>query len=267
MALVELSDFDIPVATSRDAQERARGLAGRAQRALRWHGERLGWQPNARLTVADRNDWPAVAAVPIYGVPQTWHDHTIVAADNAPLFDELARALMASTPAPVRQRLVDRFGDPPCLLEFFDQFLYHELVHLFCEQVPVREAPMWVTELLCNLGMVGYLSVDEPDALPVMRDVVAASVHVAPDSLTCTALDDMHLAFDAGPLNVGWYILRLTSLADHLWHTAGPQLYPAMYRLLRAPAPDGAAPGPVTQDDVAALSPAVRAALARWPHA
>jgi hypothetical protein len=146
------------------------------------------------------------------------------------------------------------------LLPFFDQFLVHELVHLFCEQVELREAPLWVVELFCNLGMVGYLVECEPASLPLLRAAVEASAQLPVSDLAVTALDRMEEAFEAGPLDFGWYIMRLTALADRLWSAAGPAVYPAMYDMLRRLG------GPLGVADVEALSPAVAPLLGEWPQ-
>jgi len=259
VALVHLEGFALPVSVSAGFEDRGRALGALAEEALAWLAQRLGWRPAARLTVADEHDWGAVAEVPAYGVPQTWGDHTIVAADDGPLSRELAAAFLEGSPPGVREALHREFGDPVSLLRFFDHNLIHELVHLFCEQTSMRPAPLWVVELLCNLGMVGYLVERDPDGLRSLRVGTAASAYLPDRYVVCRALDEMERSFDASSLNFGWYIMRLTALADDLWVAAGPALYPAWYELLRGDGP------PVTVDDVVALHPAVGPALARWP--
>jgi hypothetical protein len=259
MPLVSIDGFPFAVTASSGTEERARALAARAVSALDWHAEQLGWRPQFRLTVADGDDWPDVAPVPIYGVPQTWGDHTIVAAGEAPLFAEVSADLLAHAPPELADRLRDIYGDPPVLVGFFDQYLPHELVHLFCEQEPVAPAPLWVVELFCNLGMVGYLAACEPSALPLLRAATDASAHIPISERPVHDLEDMERSFEAGQLAFGWYILRLTALADRLWHEAGGGLYRALYDRLRQ------ADDPVVGTDLEALDPAVGPALAAWP--
>jgi hypothetical protein len=259
MSLVPVEGFPFSVIASAGSEERARALAARAVSALDWHAEQLGWRPALRLTVPDGEDWPAVAPVPIYGVPQTWGDHTIVAAGEAPLFSEVSADLLAHAPPAVGDRLRTVYGDPPVLVGFFDQYLPHELVHLFCEQVPVAPAPLWVVELFCNLGMVGYLADCEPGALELLRTAADASAHIPVSEHPVHELDDMERSFEAGQLAFGWYVLRLTELADRLWHDAGSGLYRAFYDRLRQ------AQEPIVRTDIEALHPAVAPALALWP--
>lgn len=259
MSLVSIEGFPFAVSASGGSEERASALASRAASALDWHAEQLGWRPELRLSVADDDDWPEVAPVPIYGVPQTWGDHTIVAAGDSPLFAEVSADLLAHAPPALADRLRDTYGDPPVLLGYFDQFLPHELVHLFCEQVPVAPAPLWIVELFCNLGMVGYLATCEPDALPLLRAATDASAHIPISERPVHDLDDMERSFDAGQLAFGWYILRLTALADRLWHDAGARLYRAFYDRLRH------ADEPFDRADLEALDPTVAPALAAWP--
>lgn len=259
MSLVSIDGFPFAVSASDGTDERAQALAARAASALAWHAEQLGWRPRFRLTVANSVDWPNVAAVPIYGVPQTWEDHTIVAADEAPLFTEVGADLLNHAPPEVASRFRDTYGDPPMLVGYFDQYLAHELVHLFCEQVPVAPAPLWAVELFCNLGMIGYLAEREPNALELLRAATDASAHIPIGERPVHELDDMERSFDVGQLAFGWYILRLTALADRLWHSADPGLYRAFYDRLRQ------ADKPVVRIDLEALDPAVGPALAAWP--
>ena len=43
-----------------------------------------------------------------------------------------------------------------------------------------------------------------------------AATHIPVSTLAAHALDDMERSFEAGNVNFGWYILRLTALADTL---------------------------------------------------
>ena len=258
--LASIDGFPFEVAASVGTEKRAQDLAARAASALDWHAEQLGWRPGLRLTVADGDDWLDVAPVPIYGLPQTWVDHTIIAAGDTPLFAEVAADLLAHAPPAMSDRLRETYGDPPILIGYFDQYLAHELVHLFCEQVPVAPAPLWIIELFCNLGMVGYLAECDPGALPLLRAAADASVHIPLRERPINDLADMERSFDGGQLAFGWYILRLTVLADRLWHSAGRGLYRAMYdRLLQADEP-------FDISDLEALHPAVEPAVGAWPN-
>ncbi|MBX7070853.1 MAG: hypothetical protein K1X38_15825, partial [Microthrixaceae bacterium] len=73
-------------------------------------------------------------------------------------------------------------------------------------------------------------------------------------------LDDMERSFEAGQLAFGWYILRLTALADRLWHEADAGLYRSFYDRLRQ------ADEHVNRADLEALDPTVGPALAAWPQ-
>lgn len=145
------------------------------------------------------------------------------------------------------------------LVGFFDQYLPYELVHLFCEQVPVAPAPLWIVELFCNLGMVGYLADCEPGALPLLRAAADASAHIPISKRPVHDLDDMERSFDAGQVAFGWYILRLTGAGGPALARRGWGLYRALYERLRQ------ADEPVVGTDLEALDPAVGPALAAWP--
>jgi hypothetical protein len=261
--LASLEGFGFPVAASAGAEERAAGIATLASSAVDWLCDRLGWRPAVRLTVADEDDWPGVAVVPVYGVPQTWGDHTIVAAGRAPLYDELAAFLTSPGVGGAPQEELAVYGDPPDLTAFFDLQVVHELAHLFGEQATLRSAPLWVDELRCNLAMVGFAAEERPELLPVLRAAPRVSAGVPLDRVAETALERMEVAAGAGPLDFGWYQLRLTDLAVHLWQAGEVDLDVALYRLLRAG--DSGEPPPVALDEVRALSPALSAAVDRWP--
>ena len=263
MGTVALAGFGFPVSVSPGAEERAAGVAAMAAEAFDWLCDRLAWRPTLRLTVADERDWSEVAAVPVYGVPQTWGDHTIVAAGRAPLFDEVAALLMGTSRHDDQQSMTAAYGDPPDLRAFFDLQVVHELAHLFGEQVELRPAPLWVDELRCNLAMAGYVAEKLPGALPRLRAAARASASVPLDRLGETALDRMAASLDAGQLNFGWYQLRLTDLADRLWHAGEVDLDVALYDVLRVA--EGREPMPVQLDEIVALSSMLSQAVERWP--
>jgi hypothetical protein len=202
--------------------------------------------------------------VPIYGVPQTFGNHTIIAASEAPLHTEFATALVTHSPPAMRERLEEVYGDPPRLLASFDLFVVHELVHLYCEQRPGRPAPLWATELLCSLGLVGYLHEEEPGQLATLLTAAEAAAHLPSSALAVTALVDMEQSFDGGQLTFGWYIQRLTAMADEIWRADGPMAYRGLYDLLH-PGQAAASTAAVTLADIEALSPSLRQAIAAWP--
>lgn len=263
--MVPIDGFAFGVSVSEGAEERGAAIAAIAAVAFEWLCGRLGWQPAVRLTVADERDWPEVAPVPVYGVPQTWGDHTIVAAGRAPLFDDMAAFLMGESPEAGQREMAAAYGDPPDLSPYFDLQVVHELAHLFGEQIALRPAPLWVDELRCNLAMAGFVAEKRPDALPQLRAAARASAHVSLDQLGETALHRMGESFDAGQRNFGWYQLRLTDLADRLWHAGEAELDVALYELLRAPGPGE--PATVQLDEIVAVSPALAEAVEGWPAA
>ena len=69
--------------------------------------------------------------------------------------------------------------------------------------------------------MVGYLADCEPDVLLLLRAAADVSSHIPISKRPVHALDDMERSFDAGQWRSSRYILRLTALADRLWHDAG----------------------------------------------
>jgi len=71
-------------------------------------------------------------------------------------------------------------------------------VHLFCEQVPVAPAPLWIVELFCSLGMVGYLADCEPGALPLLRAATDASAHIPMSEHPIHDLDDIDVELPDG---------------------------------------------------------------------
>ncbi|GCD94387.1 hypothetical protein [Embleya hyalina] len=250
--MATLDGFASTVRYSPGAERRAAFVAGRVDRAAAWLGDRLGFAARVRLSVADADDWDAVATVPLYGTPQGSGDHLRVAADDgwfgARLYADLRPHLGAGTVG----RLREVYGEPLALRPYFDLVAVHELTHLFQDQLWPARPGMWIAELHANLAMVGYAHEVEPDLLPVLRAFTATVDDLPVEVAPLRELADMERSFEHGAVNFAWFHFRLTRVAEELWAAGGAEVLRGVYEHV------GAGGG--------AEHPALRASAASWPR-
>ncbi|MGW1997337.1 hypothetical protein [Embleya sp. NPDC001921] len=233
-ALATLDGFGCTVRFSPGARERAEFVAGRVDRAAAWLGERLGFAPRIRLSVANAADWDSVATVPLYGTPQGARDHLRVAADDGWFGTELFAAIRPHLGAETARTVRAVYGEPPALRPYFDLVAVHELTHLFQDQVWPGYPGMWIAELHANLAMVGYAHEVEPELLPALR-AFTSTVDDLPVQVTpVRELADMERSFEHGAINFAWFHFTLTRAAERLWAAEGAEVLRAVYEHIRA---------------------------------
>jgi len=227
-ALITLSGFSFPVVASAGAEDRARGIAARTERAHRWMTGVFGFSPLVKLHVLGPDDWADLARRSVYGFPHPGADGIaiFVAATDSPLFDSALEILLADLPASERPAFDAVYGSPPELGRFVDLLSLHELAHLFHLQVPFDIPRRWVQELFCNVALQGYLAEVEPDQLPVLETLARAALHIRPDRMPVHELERMD---DADELNYSWYEFQLHTAAIGIWQAGGRDLLRRMY--------------------------------------
>ena len=217
------------IVVSPGAEARAGALRARAERARDWLAEQLAAPFSFDLYVLDEDEWADHAEVPVYAIPHADPDSgkIVLGSQPATLFDSVCAQFWPDFDEGTRDAMHEVYGDPPMLEEFADLILVHELMHL----VPRgRSLPgMWYEELFANLGAVGYLASEEPDALPVYMTFMRAGCDVPSSRVACSAPADMPSSFEHGGFaNYVWYQCRLIVAAEALWNTHGVEALRAL---------------------------------------
>jgi hypothetical protein len=255
---IALSGFSFPVIASAGAEDRARRIAARTERAHRWMTDVFHFSPVVKLHVLGPDDWAELARQPVYGFPHPGADGIaiFVAATDSPLFDSALEILLADLPGSERPAFDAVYGSPPNLGKFVDLLSLHELAHLFHLQVPFDMPRYWLRELLCNLALQGYLAEEEPDELPVLETLARVALHIRPERMPVRELERME---DADELNYSWYEFRLHAAAIRIWQAGGRDLLRRMYDRLRMDFTTG------TATDLDAIHPTIGDVERSWP--
>lgn len=98
--LVELSEYSFPVRVSEGVEPRAYQLAARCQKAYAFLSATLESKPKAQLLILAPKDWQKYTGSPMFGVPQTIAEQTVVVAgQNAELWKKIVPPLEMLPPS------------------------------------------------------------------------------------------------------------------------------------------------------------------------
>jgi hypothetical protein len=252
--LVALPGHTLETFASPHGIDTAASVATRADRALAWLNARLGPGPRPPLFVVGPEDWPSVALIPIYGMPHAFPDRVVVGTSPAAFWDEYFTAI----------RLIDRGGE--ISEEISDLLIAHELTHLYHSYDTASGstdfAHLWLAELFANVGLYGYVSDVEPDALPALDAIADASLIAGRGQWQVTGLRDMEASLAAGPLNYCWFEFLLIRVARALWRADPMNALQRFHETLR---------GPLSEEQViarlAAISPIAAELVRSFPEA
>ena len=143
----------------------------------------------------DATDWDAVAAIPIYGMPESVPGRIVTSPEPAQWWQDYWDSLRPDLPAPALDKVTQAYGRPPDFTIMADLVAVHELTHLFHDIHPVTWASefpeIWVMELFANLGMYGYVATHHPEHLPLLHSLTGATLAAGTAPWRFTALDAM----------------------------------------------------------------------------
>jgi hypothetical protein len=219
----------VTTVVSRGAEARADALAARADRARDWLVEQLGAPFSFDLYVLDEEEWSDHTEVPVYAIPHADPEtgKIVLGSQPATLFDSVCMQFWPDLDEDSQRAMHEVYGNPLMFEEFADLILVHELLHLVPRGQPLPT--MWHEELFANLGAVGYLASEEPNALPIYMTFCRAGLDVPPSRIPCSELADMGHSFeDGGFANYVWYQCRLIVAAGRLWNTRGVEALRAL---------------------------------------
>jgi hypothetical protein len=263
--LSRLEGCALPTYASEGAQTKAREVAERAKHALDWLTALFGPQPTPPIYVVGPEDWNRVARVPVYGLPHTFPDRTVVSTTPAAFWRDYTDVLTPRLTEEGMAELCEAYGDPPDLgAEFPDLLIVHELTHLYHaydEATGTTDFPqLWLAELFANIGLYGYLADVEPATLPLVETISHASHAAGPEPWTVHNLNHMEDSLAHGPLNYCWFEFLLIQLAQQIWELGGPAAFTHIHDTLRQP---------LTDDEIlnrlADIHPDIAATVRNWP--
>ncbi|NUM77937.1 hypothetical protein HUU40_26545 [candidate division KSB1 bacterium] len=237
--LVELSEYSFPVRASDGVEPRAHLLAARCQKAYAFLSATLESKPKAQLLILAPKDWQKYTGSPMFGVPQTIDEQTVVVAgQNAELWKKIVPPLDMLPPshAQVIQATYGQADGSIDVAGYMDLLPVHEVAHLFVDQaaqlfdfhLPRR----WLVELFCNLALHAYTATEEPEQFSNLAAFPQMIVALGNDHLTYRSLHDFEQLY-AGmePPNFVWYLSRLHIAAQRIYDTVGTE---ALRRLFNA---------------------------------
>lgn len=264
--LVPLSGYALPVLVSPGTERRSQAIAEYASRAFIWLCGVTGKHPQLTLYIASRQDWDAVAYVPIFGMPQSVPAKVITSAEPADWWQEYVDVLRPHLSAASRTAIARAYGDPPDYTALADLIVVHELTHIFHDIDPVTwasEFPAdWVMELFANIGLYGYLAVHDTTSLILLSAMANATAEAGAHIWPMTDLDLMGQSMQASTTNYVWYEFMLIRWAESIWNTGGEQAIRDFQDSLGDPTLD--------RDEIvrrlAAIDTGVAESVLNWPN-
>lgn len=269
--LTEIHDYGLPVYASPGTTVRARGTAVRCARAHRFLQAALGVQAEARVLVLGPQHWQAFTGSPMFGIPQTVDERTVVVAgEDAELW-----AMMVPPPqylppvAAEAMRQVYRGADGAVTVApFMDLLAVHELGHLFVDQAggvfDFHRPRRWVVEFFCNLCLHAYVAAEEPDQMAILTTFPEAVIALGHAHLSHRRLADFERLYaNMEPPNFAWYQCRLHVAAGQLYDAAGMAALLALFQII-VQAPEGLSDEELAGRLRRAVHPVAAAVLTDW---
>jgi hypothetical protein len=222
--LRRLDGFPFPVLASEGLAPRARQLAARATRALRFLAPGLDVQPDMALLVLAPDDWDGRSGFPLYGMPNYVAGNVVVAGQPSDFWYGFVDLVAGADPAGLEalRKAYGAAGEID-LSPFFDLLAIHEIGHHFHHVGGVHFPRLWLMELFCNLYLHVYVTEQEPEALPVLECLPAVVAAISPDRFPHRDLRAFEQLYNRmPPRNYGWYECRLHVAAKRVYDAGGP---------------------------------------------
>lgn len=271
--LVELEGYSFLVYVSQGTQRRAHQLATRCQKAYSFFSNALESKPKVRLLVLTPEHWQEYTGSPMFGVPQTVDEQTVVVAgQNAELWKMIVPPLDMLPPSHA-QAIRNTYGHADGSVDvagYMDLLPVHEVGHLFIDQtagqfdfhLPRR----WLVELFCNLALHAFTAVEEPNQLSTLTIFPQTIVALGSDQLEHRSLYDFEQLY-AGmePPNFVWYLSRLHVAAQHIYDNAGIEAFRRLFKTI-VQSSECLADEQLATHLQANVHPAVAEVLVSWEH-
>lgn len=240
-ALGELKNPTVRVYHSKGAEQRARTITQRVDKAMAYYQQLLQFKPSVTLLVLTEADWSRYTTFPVYGMPHYTGDSTlVVAAEDNPFWKSFLPPL-EQLPPDLRQAVQATYRRPDGSLSmeaFFDLLALHELGHAFHFQGGLNMQRKWMGELFVNILLHTYVAEKEPEALPALTLFPRMVVGGGTKEFTFTSLADIEARYEEigqrHPKNYGWYQSRWHSAAAGIYEAAGREVGRTLWYALKA---------------------------------
>lgn len=264
--LTALVEYPFPVFCSPGAEARARQLAARCASAHDFLRATLAYEASVCLLALGPEHWQSYTGSPMFGVPQTIDERTVVVAGQNSELWEMIIPPPDMLSAAARQAMGATYGlagGGLSIAPYMDLLPVHELGHLFIDQLAGHfdhHAPRrWVVELFCNLCLHAYVAMHEPEqlaALEVFPRVIAEEMAAHCEHRSLHAFETLYATME--PPNFVWYLSRLHTAAKRIFDAGGIEALQRLYAAV------GTAEGDLADERLAArLSAAVHPEVAR----
>ncbi|GAB4445636.1 MAG: hypothetical protein Fur0044_41860 [Anaerolineae bacterium] len=270
--LVELPGPYVTLYFSPNTEQRAREFANRCQRACQFLSPTLKFEAEICVLVLAPEHWQECTGSPMYGVPQTIDQRTlVVAGQNSELWTMITPPLADLSPA-VAQAMQVAYGQPDGSIDlaaYMNLLAVHEMGHLYLDQaagtfdfnLPRR----WLVELFCQLCLHAYAAIEEPEQLPRLETFPKTIMAGGVAHLSYKTLDDFERLYaDMEPPNFVWYLCQLHLAARRIFDAGGVETLQRLWQMLiqsREKLPDEQLALRLRTE----VHPAVEHVLTRWP--
>jgi len=236
--LEELEGYSVKVYYSPGNEERAKIVAGRCDKTIKYVNSLVGFSPKVSLFILNQEHWTKYAKFPVYGMPHYLDDERLVIAseDNdfwrsfIPPLEQLPEELAVS----IKKAYTTKENNLS-MMAFFDLLALHELGHAFHEQGGLTMQRLWMQELFCNIMLHTYIAENEPGNLPALEVFPEMVVAAGTEGYQFTTLPDFEKRYDnMDPKNYGWYQCRLHVASKHIYIAGGSKTFVKLWNVLKS---------------------------------
>lgn len=225
--LTALDGYKTKVYFSTDNDVRAKIVAERMDRVLKYYDKLIAFEPEVTLLILNPADWPKHTTFPVYGMPHydDKRNLLIIASENnefwksfIPPIEQLPKELADK----ISSTYVDENG-ALTMQAFFDLLAIHEIGHAYQYQAGLNVQRKWMGELFCNILLHTYIAENEPEQLPALTVFPKMVIASGTEGYKYTSLKDIEERYEEigsrHPKNYGWFQSR--------WHYEAGNIYDA----------------------------------------
>lgn len=235
-----LSGHKAQVYYSNEANERAKQIAVRCDKAINYYKEKFDFEPSVKLLILNPEDWTKFTKDAVYGMPHYNDNQTLVIASQDNIFwksfippvDQLSKEMARQ----ITKTYSDKSGNLT-MQAFFDLLAIHELGHAFHKQAGLIMQRKWMAELFANLFLHTYIAENEPDLLPTLTVFAQMVISGGTKGLKYTTLAAFENEYDEiaqnHPQNYGWYQCRFDSAAANIYDSGGDEVIKKLWTTLK----------------------------------
>lgn len=234
--LRELSGYSFKVHYSPGNEERAKAVATRCEKTMKYVEELVGFLPEVEIFILSPAHWAKYGTHPVYGMPHYAGKKLVIAAEDNDFWRSFIPSL-EQLPADLARDIKQAYTTGEGTLSmrgFFDLLALHELGHAFHLQGGLKGQRLWMQELFCNIMLHTYVAENEPENLPALEVFPEMVVASGSEGFQFTTLADFEKRYDnMDPRNYGWYQCRLHVAAKHIYNAGGTEAFVRLWHALK----------------------------------